>query len=606
MRRSVGRAPGRFSRSVPAATVLLAGPVVAGPALDRADRLRRRRPLAPRVELARRRRRADDRRRPRSGSSSASRSIRGYTSLDLLDGTGQAILVGAGTADPADPRTLVAPIPAGTAARRPTASTRSTGGPCRRRTATRPTASSRSGSATSRSTRARHGAAGTVELGRPPWRPCRRGRRRRDPGQGPGLRRLDARLRAGDPRLARPPTGARPDPARRRLRRGHRAGRRRRRAASCCWSSAPTRCPQRRGATGDRLPAGSRPTAGSASCSWRARSSASSAASSCCSSPGSAARPRDRGRDRRGRRARPRRAGPDRGRRPRVGVRVPGPRRSWTSSTWPPPASGSAGSSCSAALTDFGGGSRLEPGALRRVVPRFSALALVSVALIALTGIYADWVQTRDLLGFDSPYGINLLVKILVFVLALWPSALLNYLDGGRELGRRFGLSRRLLVELVLGRRGPGDHGQPHERFADRRRPTDRDRSRRASSVVSAEPATLALLPGRPGPNRFLAGLPTAAGRRARSSSSSSSGSTSTRVVAHDDAARTSRARPRPSSPTRRSRSRVTGTRRSSRPRPIGHRDRRASGSSSPSTTKGSPRGGPRRRSIRGWWSRSC
>ena len=54
------------------------------------------------------------------------------------------------------------------------------------------------------------------------------------------------------------------------------------------------------------------------------------------------------------------------------------------------------------ALTDFGGGSRLEPGALRRVIPRFSALALVSVALIALTGIYADWVQTRDLLGFDS------------------------------------------------------------------------------------------------------------------------------------------------------------------------------------------------------------
>ena len=40
----------------------------------------------------------------------------GYTSLDLLDGTGEAILVGAGAADPADPRTLVAPIPAGSAA----------------------------------------------------------------------------------------------------------------------------------------------------------------------------------------------------------------------------------------------------------------------------------------------------------------------------------------------------------------------------------------------------------------------------------------------------------------------------------------------------------
>ena len=38
-----------------------------------------------------------------------------YTSLDLLDGTGKAILVDAGAPDPADPRTLVAPIPAGTA-----------------------------------------------------------------------------------------------------------------------------------------------------------------------------------------------------------------------------------------------------------------------------------------------------------------------------------------------------------------------------------------------------------------------------------------------------------------------------------------------------------
>ena len=38
-----------------------------------------------------------------------------YTSLDLLDGTGKAILVDAGAPDPADPRTLVAPIAAGTA-----------------------------------------------------------------------------------------------------------------------------------------------------------------------------------------------------------------------------------------------------------------------------------------------------------------------------------------------------------------------------------------------------------------------------------------------------------------------------------------------------------
>ena len=160
-----------------------------------------------------------------------------------------------------------------------------------------------------------------------------------------------------------------------------------------------------------------------------------------------------------------------------------------------------------AALTDFGGTSRLGSGALRLVVPRFSALALVSVVLIALTGIYADWVQTGDLLAFDSPYEINLLAKILVFVAALGVG-LVNYLDGGREIGGRIGLSRRLLVELILGiailaitanltSGSPPGQDRPVAIVPA------------ASSVVSAEPVSLDLLPARPGPNRIGAGLAT-------------------------------------------------------------------------------------------------
>ena len=158
------------------------------------------------------------------------------------------------------------------------------------------------------------------------------------------------------------------------------------------------------------------------------------------------------------------------------------------------------------ALTDFGGQSRLEPGTLGRIVPRFSALALVSVTLIALTGIYADWVQTRDLLAFDTPYGLNLLAKVLVFVLAL-SIGLVNYLDGGRDRVRRFGLSRRLLLELVLGVAVLAITANLTSGS-----PTGADRpiaiAPAASSVVSAEPASLAILPARPGPNRFEAGLP--------------------------------------------------------------------------------------------------
>lgn len=157
------------------------------------------------------------------------------------------------------------------------------------------------------------------------------------------------------------------------------------------------------------------------------------------------------------------------------------------------------------ALTDFGGQSRLEAGSLGRIVPRFSALALVSVTLIALTGIYADWVQTRDLLAFDTPYGLNLLIKILVFLLAL-SVGLVNYLDGGRDRVRRFGLSRRLLLELILGVAVLAITANLTSGS-----PTGSDRpiaiAPAASSVVSAQPASLAILPAHPGPNRFEAGL---------------------------------------------------------------------------------------------------
>jgi copper transport protein len=159
-----------------------------------------------------------------------------------------------------------------------------------------------------------------------------------------------------------------------------------------------------------------------------------------------------------------------------------------------------------ATLTDFGGTSRLEPGSLGRIVPRFSALALVSVTLIALTGIYADWTQTRDLLAFGTPYGLNLLVKIVVFGLALL-FGLVNYLDGGRDGIPRFGLSRRLFVELALGVAVLAITANLTSGS-----PTGADRpiaiAPAASSVVSTQPASLAILPGRPGPNRFEAGLP--------------------------------------------------------------------------------------------------
>ena len=83
------------------------------------------------------------------------------------------------------------------------------------------------------------------------------------------------------------------------------------------------------------------------------------------------------------------------------------------------------------------------------VIPRFSALALVSIALVALTGSYTAWIQTRDLLSVHTPYNAALILKVGLVAAALAVGGA-SYLAGGRERGR-FGPFRvRILVESLL------------------------------------------------------------------------------------------------------------------------------------------------------------
>ncbi|MEO8246116.1 MAG: copper resistance protein CopC [Chloroflexota bacterium] len=90
--------------------------------------------------------------------------------------------------------------------------------------------------------------------------------------------------------------------------------------------------------------------------------------------------------------------------------------------------------------------------ALRTLVPRFSALALGAIGLVALTGLYAEWTQIGGLPTTDDPYGRALIIKLVVVATALGVGAL-NYFDGGRNLRRFGGLRPRLLTEagLALG-----------------------------------------------------------------------------------------------------------------------------------------------------------
>jgi hypothetical protein len=136
-----------------------------------------------------------------------------------------------------------------------------------------------------------------------------------------------------------------------------------------------------------------------------------------------------------------------------------------------------------------------------RIVPRFSALALVSVGLIGLTGVYADWVHTRSLVPLDSQYGSTLVIKS---ILALGAFGLggLNFLSGGRADDRRLrprlaleaGLAVSVLIVTGLVASGSPPAGELPIAIAPAR-----------SSVAAAGPApTLALAPGRPGPTRFV------------------------------------------------------------------------------------------------------
>ena len=141
------------------------------------------------------------------------------------------------------------------------------------------------------------------------------------------------------------------------------------------------------------------------------------------------------------------------------------------------------------------------------LVPRFSALALVTVGLVVLTGIYSDWIETRALVSLDTPYGTTLAVKAALAIGAFSIGAF-NYFSGGREADRRF--RPRILLEAglavgVLIATGVLASGSPPAQelpVAIAPVPT--------SIAPGATPPTLELAPGRPGPTRFVVTLPAA------------------------------------------------------------------------------------------------
>ena len=89
------------------------------------------------------------------------------------------------------------------------------------------------------------------------------------------------------------------------------------------------------------------------------------------------------------------------------------------------------------------------PPAMRSVVPRFSALALTSIGIVALTGVYAAYAQTGTLLDPGTEYGRTLLMKT-GFAAGAMALGALNYFDGGRMMSWLDGFRNRVTIEVML------------------------------------------------------------------------------------------------------------------------------------------------------------
>ena len=85
---------------------------------------------------------------------------------------------------------------------------------------------------------------------------------------------------------------------------------------------------------------------------------------------------------------------------------------------------------------------------ISELVPRFSALALVSIGMVGLTGVYSAWTQTGVLLDPGTEYGRTLLAKTSLAAAALAIGGL-NYLDGGRMRRWVGGMRSRLTLEAA-------------------------------------------------------------------------------------------------------------------------------------------------------------
>ena len=151
---------------------------------------------------------------------------------------------------------------------------------------------------------------------------------------------------------------------------------------------------------------------------------------------------------------------------------------------------------------------------LSALVPRFSTVAVLSVGVLAVTGAFSAWAQVTVLPALDTPYGLALVVKMVLVVPLLflgglnlvWVRPRLARDAGSAPWLKRFVIGEALLVVLVLLSVGFLTSLEPARQVAAR------EGKGVPGSLVFIETVegtsmTLEVAPGRVGPNDFSVSL---------------------------------------------------------------------------------------------------
>ena len=158
---------------------------------------------------------------------------------------------------------------------------------------------------------------------------------------------------------------------------------------------------------------------------------------------------------------------------------------------------------------------------LADLVPRFSVIAALSVAVIVVTGVFGGWAQVTATEALATPYGANLIAKVALVIPLLflggmnlvWVRPRLRREVGSLTWLRRFLLGEAALAVLILAAVGVLTSLEPARQVASRELAEERQ-SLAFSDMVSGDTISLEVIPGRVGSNEMVVTLTDRLGER--------------------------------------------------------------------------------------------